>query len=162
MAELVKREELTSGVDETRETLIADMDKVSERVQEIIRDCEEDVIVDGHYAADVVPEKDVYLVFVLRRHPDELKTFMENRGFRNRKLWENLAAEILDVCLSEAVNACGLDKACEIDASGKSVEEVVNDIILVLERKRECKVGTVDWLERLDEQGQLQEFLKHF
>ena len=162
LAELVKREELTSGVDETRETLIADMVKVSERVQEIIRDCEEDAIVDGHYGVDVVPEKDVHLVFVLRRHPDELKMFMENRGFRNRKLWENLAAEILDVCLFDAVAACGLDKVCEIDASGKTVEEVVKDMILVLEKKRECKVGTVDWLERLDEQGQLQKFLKHF
>ncbi len=162
LAELVKQEELTSGVDEARETLIADMEKVSERVREIIRDREEDVIVDGHYAVNVVPVEDVHLVFVLRRHPDELKTCMENRGFTNKKLWENLAAEILDVCLSDAVEACGLNKVCEIDASGTSVEEVVEDMILVLERKRECKVGTVDWLGRLDEEGRLHEFLRHF
>jgi len=162
LAELVKQERLISGVDKARKTLIADMKKVSERVQEIMRDCEEDVIVDGHYAVDVVPQKDVHLVFVLRRHPEELKAFMENRGFRNRKLWENLAAEILDVCLSEAVAACGLDKVCEIDTSDRSVEEVVEDMILILEGKQECKVGTVDWLARLDEDEQLQEFLKHF
>ena len=162
LAELVKREELTSGVDEVRQTLIADMGKVSERVQKIIRGCEEDVIVDGHYAVNVVPEKDVHLVFVLRRHPDELKKFMENRGFRNSKLWENLAAEILDVCLSDAVEACGIDKVCEIDTSDRTVEEVVEDIILVLQRKRECKVGAVDWLGRLDGEGRLHEFLKHF
>ena len=162
LAELVKQEELTSGVDEVRETLIADMEKVSQRMREIIRDCEEDIVVDGHYAVDVVPEKDVHLVFVLRRHPDELKTFMEDRGFRNGKLWENLAVEILDVCLSDAVEAYGVDRVCEIDASGKSVEEVVEDIILVLEGKRECKVGTVDWLGKLDEEGRLHKFLKHF
>ncbi|MFQ5758251.1 MAG: adenylate kinase family protein [Candidatus Bathyarchaeia archaeon] len=162
LAELVKQEGLISGMDETRETLIADMGKVSERVQEIIRGCEEDVIVDGHYAADVVPAEEVHLVFVLRRHPVELKRFMEKRGFRNKKLWENLAAEILDVCLSDAVEACGADRICEINISGRSVEETVEDMILVLEGKRQCKVGTVDWLGRLDEQRQLQKFLKHF
>jgi len=136
LAELVKQEGLISGLDEARETLIADMEKVSKRTLEIMEDCEGDVIVDGHYAVDVVPTEDVNLVFVLRRHPDELKSFMEKRGFGNRKLWENLAAEILDVCLSEAVETCGVDKVCEIDATGKSVEEVVEDIILILEGRQ--------------------------
>ena len=162
LTELVKQEGLISGVDEARETLIADMEKVSKRTLEIMQDCEGDVIIDGHYAVDVVPTEDVNLVFVLRRHPDELKTFMEKRGFENRKLWENLAAEILDVCLSEAVETCGVDKVCEIDASGKSVEEVVEDIILILEGRQKCNVGAVDWLGRLDEEGRLDEFLKHF
>ena len=162
LADLVKQEGLISGVDEARQTLIADMDKVSKRTLEIIQDCEGDVIVDGHYAVDVVPSEDVNLVFVLRRHPDELKTFMEKRGFGNRKLWENLAAEILDVCLFEAVETCGVDKVCEIDSSDKNVEEVVEDMILILEGKEECKVGTVDWLGKLNEEGQLDKFLKHF
>ena len=138
------------------------MEKISKRTLEIIRDCDVDVIVDGHYAVDVVPRADVDLVFVLRRHPHELKTFMEKRGFGNRKLWENLAAEILDVCLSEAVETCGVDKVCEVDASGKSVEEVVEDIIQILEGRQRCKVGAVDWLGRLDEEGRLDEFLRHF
>ena len=162
LAELVKQEGLISGLDEARETLIADVEKVSKRTLEIMQDCEGDVIVDGHFAVDVVPTEDVNLVFVLRRHPNELKTFLEKRGFGNRKLWENLAAEILDVCLSEAVETCGVDKVCEIDASGKGVEAVVEDIILILEGRQNCKVGAVDWLGRLDEEGQLDEFLKHF
>jgi len=162
LAELVKNEGLTSGVDEARDTLIADVEKVSERVQEIIRNCREDVIVDGHYAFDVVPTEEVHLVFVLRRHPSELKTLMKKRGFRSKKLWENLAAEILDVCLSDAVGACGVDRVCEIDVSGKSVEEVVEDVVRVLEGDGRCKLGTVDWLSRLHEEGRLHEFLKHF
>ena len=162
LAELVKEEGLISGVDETRKTLIADTERVSQRVKEIIGGCDEDVIVDGHYAADVTPAKEVHLVFVLRRHPSELKKLMEKRGFRNGKLWENLAAEILDVCLSGAVEACGVERVCEIDASGKSVEEIVEDMIQVLEGRRECGVGMVDWLGRLDEEGRLEEFLRHF
>jgi adenylate kinase len=162
LAELVERERLISGVDKARGTLIADTDRVSKRMQEIIKSSECDVIVDGHYAVDVVPTKDVHMVFVLRRDPSELKNVMENRGFKERKLWENLAAEILDVCLWDAVSVCGSDKVCEIDVSGKRIEEVVEDIILMLEGRKKCQVGIVDWLGKLEGEGRLREFLKSF
>lgn len=160
LAELVKREELISGVDKVRETLIADTDRVSKRIQEIMRESEGDVIIDGHYAVDVVSAKNIHVVFVLRRDPDELKGFMEDRGFKERKLWENLAAEILDVCLWDAVSACGSDKVCEIDATGKRVEDVVEEMISVLEGRKKCMVGVVDWLGKLEEEGRLNDFLK--
>jgi len=160
LTELVKRERLTSGVDKVRKTLIADADRVSKRVREILRSSQGDVIIDGHYAVDVVSAKDVHVVFVLRRSPEELKGLMEDRGFEGRKLWENLAAEILDVCLWDAVSACGRDKVCEVDVSGRRVEDVVEDMVSVLEGRRECRVGIVDWLGKLEGEGRLQEFLK--
>ena len=162
LAELVERERLISGVDKARGTLIADTDRVSKRVQEIIKSSEGDVIVDSHYAVDVVPTKDVHMVFVLRRDPSELKSVMENRGFKEKKLWENLAAEILDVCLWDAVSTCGSDKVCEIDVSGKRIEEVVEDMILMLEGRKKCRVGIVDWLGKLEGEGRLHEFLRPF
>lgn len=162
LAELVERENLISGVDKARETLIADTSRVSKRIQEIIRESERDVIIDGHYAVDVVPAKNIYIVFVLRRDPDELKGFMEDRGFKERKLWENLAAEILDVCLWDAVSTCGSDKVCEIDASGKRVEDIVEDMISALEGRKKCRVGVVDWLGKLEAEGRLDDFLKTF
>jgi len=162
LAELVEKEKLVSGVDKARGTLIADMDKVSRRVQKLIADSERDVIVEGHYAVNVVPAKDVHLVFVLRRKPEELKKLMEERGYKESKLWENLAAEILDVCLTDAVSTCGHDKVCEIDASGKKIEDVVEEILSVMKNKRKCFVGIVDWLGKLDREGRLQEFLKPF
>jgi len=162
LAELVERERLISGVDKARGTLIADTDRVSKRMQEIIKSCECDVVVDGHYAVDVVPSKDVQMVFVLRRDPSELKSVMESRGFRERKIGENLVAEILDVCLWDAVSACGPDKVCEIDVSGKRTEEVVKDIILILNGKKKCQVAIVDWLGKLEGEGRLHEYLKPF
>jgi len=162
LAELVEKEKLISGVDEARGTLIADMDKLSSRVRELMVRADQDVIVEGHYAVNVVPAKDVHLVFVIRRNPEELKKLMEERGYKESKLWENLAAEILDVCLTDAVSACGHDKVCEIDASGKKIEDVVEEILSVMEEKRKCFVGVVDWLGKLDREGRLQEFLKPF
>jgi len=162
LTKLVKQEKLTSGVDKARKTLIADMKKVSERVQDIIKSYEQDIIIDGHYSMNVLPAKNVHLAFVLRRDPEELKKTMEDRGFKNRKLWENLAAEILDVCLWDAVRACGADKVCEIDVTSKTIEEVAEEIVAVLEEKRKCRVGIVDWLGKLEKEGRLDEFLKDF
>jgi len=162
LTELVEREKLTSGIDKTRKTLIVDADRVSKRVQEIVKSSQRDIIIDGHYAVDVVPAKDVHIVFVLRRDPDKLKDLMEDRGFKGRKLWENLAAEILDVCLWDAVSACGSEKICEINVSGKGVEDIVEEMISVLEGRKKCQVGIVDWLGKLEAEGRLHDFLKRF
>jgi broad-specificity NMP kinase len=85
---------------------------------------------------------------------------MEEAGFSGNKLWENLASEILDVCLVDALNAYGKGKVCEIDATGKSVEEVVEDILAVLNGSKKCRLGVVDWLGKLENEGMLDEFLR--
>ncbi len=160
ITELVKTEKLITNVDEERKTLIADTKKVSKKLQETIAHSEGNIIIEGHYAADVAPKKEVTTVFVLRRDPHKLKIVLEKRGYNEKKIWENLAAEILDVCLCDALSACGADKVCEIDVSGKTVEAVVEEIIQVLEKKQECRSGTVDWLGKLENEGQLEEFFK--
>lgn len=162
IANLVKEEQLISGVDKIRKTLVADTKKVSERVQEILRSSVGNIIIDGHYAMDVVPKKEVNTFFVLRREPAELKDVLENRGFGGKKLWENLAAEILDVCLLDALSVCGADKVCEIDVSGKTVEEIVEEMVSVLKEKKACQAGIIDWLGKLEGEGRLGEFLRDF
>jgi adenylate kinase len=162
ITDLVKGENIVTSVDEARKTLVADTEKVSKRVQEIIRSAVDNIVVDGHYAVDVVSGKDVSMIFVLRRDPAELKPVLEKRGFEGKKLWENLAAEILDVCLLDALSACSADKVCEMDVSGKTVEKVVEEMISVMEKKRPCQVGIVDWLGKLDDAGRLGEFLRDF
>jgi adenylate kinase len=164
LGELVIEEKLSSGFDETRGTFIADRTKLVKRVRErVMQDGKkQDIIVDGHFATDVVRPEDVTRVFVLRRHPKELQRLMEKRGFEGRKLWENLAAEVLDVCLYDAIQAVGANKVCEIDVSGRRVEEVVRGIVLVLNGKRPCTVGIVDWLGKLEQEGELDQYLREF
>lgn len=162
LGELVERERLSSGVDKARGALIVDTGRVASRVREILESCELDVIVDGHYAVDVAPAKAVHRVFVLRRDPEELKRLMEAHGFEGKKLWENLAAEILDVSLYDAVRVCGQDRVCEINATSKTVVEVVGEIVSVLEGEKSCAVGIVDWLGKLEKEKRLDEFLKKF
>jgi adenylate kinase len=162
LGELVTKEKLASGVDEKRGTLIADRAKLSKRVQQIIKQNRQDrdIIIDGHYATDVVPARSITRVFVLRRHPDELKKLMEKRGFKEQKTRENLAAEILDVCLYDAIKAAGLDKVCELDVTSKPIDEIVHDIVSFLDEEKPCAVGAVNWLGKLEQEKRLDEFLK--
>ena len=73
---------------------------------------------------------------------------------------ENLAAEILDVCLFDAVDVCGVEKLCEMDTTSKSPEEVVDEIISVIKGERKPEVGIVDWLGMLESEGILDDYLK--
>ena len=162
IGELTVKENLVKGKDEARGTLVADMEKVSKHVMEIIAEAKGDVILDGHYAVYVAPTQRVTRVFVLRRNPEELKPIMEARDWSGIKLWENLACEVLDVCLTDAISACGEEKVCEIDVTGRSTEDVVAEILQILKDKRKCFVGVVDWLTFLEMQGRLDEFLKEW
>jgi len=161
LTELAVRENLISGKDEERDSIIIDENRMRHKIREIIGDCDQDdIVIDGHYAVSVVPKKLVTYVFVLRRDPVELRKFIEQCGFSGRKLWENLASEILDVCLVDALNVHGERKVCELDVTGKSVEEVISEILDVLGGHKECQVGIVDWLGKLESEGLLEEFLK--
>ncbi len=159
--DLAVRENLIVGRDEKRGSMIVDETRLKDRLAEIIEKCdEESVVIDGHYAASVVSSKLVDYVFVLRRDPVELRRLMEKRGFSNQKLWENLASEILDVCLVEALKFHGEEKICELNITSRSVEEIVEEIMDILEGNKKCGVGIVDWLRKLEKENLLDEYMK--
>lgn len=161
LTELATREKLILGKDKERNSIIVNENLMKQKIQTIIKNCDKKhVIIDGHYAVNVVPKKSVTHIFVLRRDPVELRKLMEQNGFSGRKLWENLASEILDVCLIDALNVHEKEKVCELNVSGKSVEETVKEISAVLDGTKKCRVGTVDWLGKLEAEGLLDEYLK--
>ncbi len=160
LTDYAKTYHLTLGEDKERKTIIIDEEKMSEKLGETINSSDKaNIIIDGHYAAAVTPTDLVTKVFVLRRNPKELKLFMEKCGFGEAKLWENLSAEILDISLVEALQMQS-GKVCELDVTGKTVEEVVNDIWLVLEKGKKCYSGIVDWLGMLENEGITDQYLK--
>jgi len=161
LTELAQREKLILGKDKQRNSIIVDEKRMKTRITNVVKNSDkENIVVDGHYAVSVVPKKLVTNIFVLRRDPVELRRLMENCGFSGRKLWENLAAEILDVCLVDALKVHGEGRVCEIDVSGKNQEEVVGEILDVLDGRGKCRVGCVDWLGKLEVEGLLGEYLK--
>jgi adenylate kinase len=160
LTDFAKTYNLTLGEDKERGTIIVDEEKMQQKLGETIDASQNfNIIIDGHFASAVTPTRHVAHVFVLRRNPKELKLFMEKAGYTGSKMWENLQAEIIDVCLGEAVEVHA-GRVCELDITGKTVEEVVEEIIDVLEKRKNCFVGTVDWMGTLEGEGILDEYLK--
>ena len=160
LTDFAKTYGLTLGEDKERQTTIIDEEKMRQKLSETFEASGNDnIIVDGHYAAAVIPTELVKNVFVLRRNPKELKEYMQKCGFSDAKLYENLSAEILDSCLIEAMQTQA-GKVCELDVTGKTVEENVTEILNVLDRGKKCYVGFVDWLGMLEREGLTDQYLK--
>jgi adenylate kinase len=160
LTDFAKTNNLITGEDPERNTLIIDEEKMTQKLTETIDTSQNpNIVIDGHYAAAVTPKEHVAQVFVLRRHPKELKALMEKRGYSGSKMWENLQAEIIDVCLGEAFEVYG-GRVSELDVTGKAVEAVVEDVVAVLEKRKTCIVGAVDWMGTLEREGILDEYLK--
>jgi adenylate kinase len=160
LTELTEQEHLAKSKDKKRGTTIIDEAKMRRKLRSIIEKTETDLIIDGHYAAAVTPKAQVTNVFVLRRNPVELREFMKRRNYSQAKQDENLTAEILDICLVEALQKQEKQKICELDTTGKTAEETLNEVLAVLNGKKQCYVGTVDWMSLLEREGKLDEYLK--
>lgn len=160
LTDFAKANGLTSGEDQQRNTTIIDEEKMRKKLTETINQTEKaTVIVDGHYASAVVSSNLATHVFVLRRNPIELKEFMQKCKFSEAKLYENLSAEILDVCLVEALREQE-GKVCELDVTGKTAQETVNEVLAVLQEGKKCITGCVDWLGMLEREGLTDQYLK--
>jgi adenylate kinase len=161
LTEFAQKEHLVARKDKQRDTDIINETKMRQKLQQTIDNATPaEIVIDGHYAAAVAPKAAITKIIVLRRNPIELRQLMQNKGFNQQKQDENLAAEILDVCLIEALQQHPKEKVCELDVTEKTVETTLNEVLMVLEGKKECNVGNVDWLGMLEQMGKIDEFLK--
>ncbi len=145
LSELALAEGLVTGYDSIRETSIVDLERTTTRLMEIIREGRDPLVIEGHFSQDVVSPERVSNVFVLRRAPWRLKDELESRGYNPEKVKENVEAELLDICLVEAIEAYGKEKVCELDTTDVEANEIIETIISVLRGERSCEIG-IDWL----------------
>jgi len=160
LTEYTKAHGLILEEDKERQTIVVDEQAMGKSLGESISATKTDIIVDGHYAAAVTPAEFVSQVFVLRRNPIELRTQMQQCGFSEAKIEENLSAEILDSCLIEALQHQQQDKVCELDVSGQTTTAIVEDMLEVLNRTKKCCSGFVDWLGMLEREGLTDKYLR--
>jgi adenylate kinase len=162
LTELALKESLTKGKDRKRNTTIINETAMRKALGKIIDETlRTTIIIDGHYAPNVTPPEQSTLIFVLRRDPSDLREIMKKRGYTESKILENLQAEILDVCLVEALNIKSEAKTCEIDATHKVPEQIVKEILRIIADPAKCCVGIVDWLGKLEKEGKLDEYLRN-
>lgn len=156
VSELAVKEGALLGRDEERDTDIVDLPKLMEKITEVISASEGPIIVEGHYAYDVVPSDLVSHALVLRRAPWVLKDELRERGYSEEKVRENVEAELLDVPLVEAIEALGPDLVCEADTTGRTPEETVDEVLGILEESMPCRRNLVDWLGSPETRGLLE------
>lgn len=138
--EIIREEALYERVDEDRNSVVADLDAVSDWLGE-----RDDVVIDSHLAHYL----DVDRVVVLRCRPDVLEERLIERGEGEASAAENAESEALDVILSEAVDAHGHESVYEIEATERAPEEVAAAIEAVIDGERDPSAGGVSYLEYL-------------
>lgn len=157
LSNLPNSEGIITDFDKRRETSIVDLEGMRAWLTPILEDGEEPLILDGHFAADVVPPPAVSYAFVLRRAPWKLKDELGARGYSEEKVMENVEAELLDVCLVEAIEALGSERVCEIDTTGRTSEEAADEAIHIIQGVRPCHHGHIDWLGHAESRELLEE-----
>ncbi|NJE01047.1 adenylate kinase family protein [Thermococcus sp. JdF3] len=105
----------------------------------------QDVVIDGHLSHFVPAD----VVIVLRANPKLVAERLMERGYSKEKLAENVEAELVDVILVEALEENG--NVLEVDTTGKTPDEVVDEIIELIEGGIKRRVGIVDWSGVYDE-----------
>ena len=157
--------------DADRNTLVADLDAVRERLGDWTG------VLDSHLAHRF----DVDRVIVLRCRPETIEARLRERGESDataaenaepgepsrtparkarenaepgepsrtpaRKARENAESEALDVILSEAVEEHGVENVYEIDATDRDPRAVADAIRAAIEGEREPSAGTVDFID---------------
>jgi len=156
---LATKGKFTLGFDRLRRTYIVDTKKMARALKKTLHNVSGNVVLDGHFAANIVP-LELDIVFVLRCHPEKLKRRLKMRKVPEKKIAENVQAEILDVCLWDAVDSYGLERVCEIDVSRMKTAAAVAQAMRVLENRGKRLVGIVDWLGLLEREGLLGKYFK--
>ena len=159
LSSLIMRDNMVHGKDPSRDTLIVDEERVRSAVSRILKGLDGYVVVEGHQISGMIPKK-IQSAFVLRCNPHELGERLRRRGYKAAKIRENVEAEILDVCLIEAVNWFGEKSVYEIDTTGKPASQAVDEAWGILFEGRTGMLGHIDWLSYLEREGTLSSFLE--
>ncbi|WP_455368241.1 adenylate kinase family protein [[Eubacterium] cellulosolvens] len=153
-------EGITQEYDEKNKTHTIDERLLSRRLKEIITQCDSNIILEGHFIPRISGFKPKR-VFVLRCHPRKIIDRLEKKYYSKRKIAENVAAEVLDFCLKDAIQVFGRTKIFEIDNSKDKPNLIASMILIILERKIQRKSKHIDWISKLEKEGNLQEILKY-
>jgi adenylate kinase len=103
-------------------------------------------IVAGHLLPYIVPNGDLDLVVVLRCSPRVLRTRYESRGYSEKKIIENIEAELIGLIADKAAEVYSRDKLAEFDTSKTKPETTGRGIVSIIKGRKLPSFGSIDWL----------------
>ncbi len=100
--EEAKKASLMQEFDKIRETYPVDVDLLVEHLIKIIKESEEELIIEGHLS-HFLPAKYVSLCIVCTTELQTLKKRLLERNYSENKIKDNLDSEIFETCLTESM-----------------------------------------------------------
>jgi len=142
-------EDFLIGNDEKRNSKIVDVDRLNIYIKENYK--EKDIVfIEGHLSHLL---KSVDKVIVLRCHPNELIKRLYQKGWKKKKIKENVEAEILDIILCETVDNHPKKNIIEIDTTNMEISNVAALITEIIKNKfehmKKHNIGNIDWSEEI-------------
>lgn len=149
LSELAVSERLFLDYDQEHDTYIVDEERLVNRVVELVKSSNKPVIIHTHFP-ELVPRELVKFVFVLRTHPLVLEKRLASRGWSQRKINENVMAEILGLVAYNALETFGQDIVYEVDTSNTTPISATETILGVIRGTISLRPGIfIDWLSTL-------------
>jgi adenylate kinase len=119
---LAEEKKLYLGYDSKRDCKIVDLKGLAKEIEKLTGDC----IIESHYAHDMPAD----LVIVLRANPAEIRKRLKGRGWTTEKIEENVEAEIMEICVSEALEKGR--KVFQVDTTGKTVKSTASEAMRII------------------------------
>lgn len=152
---LFSRKGIDYTYDASRKTRIVSIRKLRNSLSSLARRTDRGLVIDSHIAFGMTSLPRLERVIVLRCNPAALEQRLKRKHYSKRKISENLLAEILDICLWDAVQSYGWRRVAEIDTTNMQPAGVVQLAIRALKKRRIQKRPRVQWLPILKRQGSL-------
>ena len=150
LTELARREGAVVGRDETRQTDEVDVDLLSDAVAKEVRALPAvgNILLVSHLSHLMTCDQ----VVVLRTSPRILRQRLEERGWPESKVRENLEAEAVGVILVEAMELEPAVPVLEADTTSEGPDVTANRIANALDGGgADLEAGRVDWSEEVME-----------
>jgi len=157
---LLRRKGIDYVYDEKRKTRIVSLKRLRKALRDRTARVDHGLIIDSHIVPERGPLPRIVRVIVLRCDPIVLEQRLQYKRWSKSKISENLKAEILDICLWDAVKNYGWNKILEIDTTEKAPRQVVQLIVNDLHKREIQSNPKMDWLSDLKSKEILARYLE--
>ena len=159
-----QKERLVSDYDKQRETWVIDEERLKNETLKLIKKSKKEgievLIIESHFV-DIIPEKSIDYIIILRCEPDILSQRLRKRGYNEKKVSENTQSEILGSSVNFFIQKKVKTPLFEIDTSKLSTNQLRDEIIKILCEKEYGEIyrlGKIDWLEKLFKSNELMKY----
>jgi len=156
---LLPRKGIDYTYDESRKTRIVSIRRLRSSLASLAGRTEHGLIIDSHIAFKITSSPELERVIVLRCNPAVLERRLKRKHWSKRKISENVLAEILDICLWDAVQNYGWRRISEIDTTNKPPSRALRLVIRALKQTKVRKQPKAQWLSSLKHQRLLMHYL---